>query len=490
MSANRNLSTLSRRWLIVAASILEFACSGSEPETKLEPGPEAHEVHEAQPEARAGEKTVARPNITQAVIEAGGEVERPDILLIIVDTLRRENLGCYGYDRPTSPNVDRLAAASIRYDRAYSQAPWTTPSTAALLASRRPVALGIRGQKKRLDDDVLLLPEILQTHGYRTGAVLGNRIVGERWNFDQGYDVFVEDHAVGHKAVSSPGISDDGIRFIEENFSAGPSFLLLHYFDPHFNYVEQPDHPFYDTQYEGWIEQDVEFKELRKGDLDAQDRAYLVGIYDSEVAFTDQHVGRVLDKLEELGRFDDTLIIFTADHGEEFFDHGSISHAFTLFEEQVHVPLLIKWPRQTQGTSSGRLIELTDVAPSVLHYLGVDIPPALIGQAIQTQQEPRPAFSATWCKGVDRQSIVDGDYKLIWDAQAKLERKRLRLYNLAEDPDETMNLFEREPERAQELHAELMRNFEEFTKRAASSEPDMDLTPDEIQDLEALGYVQ
>ena len=146
--------------------------------------------------------------VSLASVRCDRPTPQPNVILIVVDTLRKDHLGVYGHTRPTSPNIDTLASSAVRYTRAFSQAPWTTPSVAALLTSLYPSHLDILHLPHRLSHDFELLPEVLQANGYATGAVISHDLLGSTWNFDQGYDEFYEELAQGHEFVSSPDVTD------------------------------------------------------------------------------------------------------------------------------------------------------------------------------------------------------------------------------------------------------------------------------------------
>ena len=302
----------------------------------------------------------------------GGLDKRPNVLLIVVDTLRKDHLECYGYHRSTSPNIDRLAQAAMRYDNAIAQAPWTTPSLGSLFTSLYPSVIGIVDDLARLDDELILLSEVLQSNGYTTAAAVSHTYCSSRWNFSQGFDFFEEGQIFSQ--ISSPGVTRYALNFLkahkEESF-----FLFLHYFDPHDAYLIHPGLEFSsDQRYEGPVRGRLNAKmlsglpsELRPEDIDE-----IIRHYDSEIAFTDRYVGRVLDRLRLLEIFDDTLIIFTADHGEEFKDHGGLRHAYTLYEEVINVPLIIKYPGHGAGVVKDT-VALLDLYPTVLDVVGLSV---------------------------------------------------------------------------------------------------------------------
>jgi hypothetical protein len=160
--------------------------------------------------------------------ESVREAERPDVILIVIDTLRADHLGSYSYARDTTPHIDALAADATLYRRAVSHAPWTTPSVAALLTSRYPSSLGIENVQSPLPGEAVLLSELMRDAGYRTAAFVSHSFVSRKWGFDQGFDTFDESHVQGHLATTSPGLSDAAIAWLEAKLGPTPVFVLIH----------------------------------------------------------------------------------------------------------------------------------------------------------------------------------------------------------------------------------------------------------------------
>jgi arylsulfatase len=327
-----------------------------------------------------------------------------NVILIVVDTLRSDHLGCYGYERPTSPSIDSLAATAVRYERAFSQAPWTTPSVASLLTSQYPPELGIIHEPDRLDDRFVLLSELLVGHGYTTGAVISHIYLGSKWNLDQGFEVYDESCIVGHEEVSSPCVTDTAIKLITRRRSR-PFFLLVHYFDPHYDYIE---HEGYDLcehfDYHGRLSSVTSYKEMSTliTEFDEHDLAHLRCLYDSEIAFTDAHIGRLIDELRETGLYDSSIIILTADHGEELLERSTVGHGGTLFNEQINIPLIIRYPGSESAEVVRKSVGLVDVLPTILDYLELPVEHELAGTSLlgggATGETPaRSVFSeSTW----------------------------------------------------------------------------------------------
>lgn len=414
-------------------------------------------------------------------------VERPNIVLIVIDTLRRDRLGCYGHDRGTSPNIDRLADFSTVFENAYSQAPWTLPSMAALLTSRYPSELGIRGFNQRIPETEILLPEILSAHGYSTHAVVSHDFVGAKWGFDQGFDTF-QSFAGGHRSVTSEEVTGAALPILE-GIAEIPTFLLVHFFDPHFLYLEHDDLPVPQPPPEaesGWWE--MAFRKLRaqarKGRLSDEKRDHLLALYDSEIAFTDRQIGRLLESLDEADRRDDTIVILTADHGEEFLDHGGLGHTSTVFNELINVPLLIRWPGVDEQIRTERPVALIDLLPTLLDYLEIPIEHTVAGLPMRDRTPDSSIFSETR-RYQKATALIRNGTKLIYDET----RSRVRFFDLDADPAELQGISQVQD------GARLLEQMKEHRDLAArilaGMEPgaEVEITAQEREKLEALGYV-
>ncbi len=414
-------------------------------------------------------------------------VERPDIVLIVIDTLRKDHLGCYGYERQTSPHIDALAERSLVYENAFSQAPWTLPSIAALLTSRYPSELGIQGFGKRIPDEEFFLQEILSEHGYATHAIVSHDFVGTKWGFDQGFDSF-QSFATGHRTLSSEAVTDAALEKIAD-FDGNPTFLFVHYFDPHFFYVEHQAYGFAgpppEAETEWWY---GPWRKLRtqanRGQLSEQKRDYLEDRYDSEIAFTDKHIGRLLQALESTNRLDDSIVILTADHGEEFLDHGGLSHTTTVYNELINVPLIVKWPGAAEPGRTERYVAHVDLLPTLLDYLQIPLEHPVAGIHMRDRTPDRPIISETR-RYRKITAVIQDEVKLVHDEG----RGQVQFFDLSSDPSESEPLDQ--VENGRELFAELSR-FKEQTRAdldRLEQEAEVEITPEELERLKALGYV-
>jgi arylsulfatase len=355
----------------------------------------------------------------------GPPVERSpskqNVLLIVVDTLRADHLSCYGYGRETSPNIDRLAAEGWRFEHAISAAPWTTPSIGALLTSRYPSMLGIADVTSAMPPDVPLLAEVLQAEGYATGTIVSHSFCSADWGFGRGFERFDADNVLGHFGISSRGVSKRALGFLEERASSDddrPFFLWLHYFDPHNQYIPHDDHPFPNEVGDpGRIGPRTPFGRLRRlaESMTPGELAEVVRYYDSEIAFTDRQIGRVLRRLDELGLAEETLVVLTSDHGEELNERGHFGHAYSLFDELVRVPLILRIPGEAPRVVP-QPVSLLDVSPTLLELVGARAPEGMLGSSLMRGLEGRTVFAET-SRQASLRAAVKGPWKLVRDLE-------------------------------------------------------------------------
>ncbi len=436
---------------------------------------------------------------------------RPNIILYLVDTLRADHLGCYGYPRPTSPNIDAFAMEATVFTWMFAQSSWTRTSIASLFTGLDPLAHGTIDRKAALSDSVLVLPEILRESGYETAGVITNGNVSPEFGFHRGFDsyeVLAEKSYTDEIHQLSDRVNDLAFSWLERRSGDRPFFLYLHATDPHGPYV--PRSPYRErfapsVQDTGVGKLDMLRTISRKGAPVppglAQD---LIDLYDAEIAFNDGEFGRLIRHLKELGLYESTLIAFISDHGEEFLDHGFWEHGKSLFNEQLHVPFILKLP---QGLGKGIRVtanaSLIDVLPSVLEFLGEPLPTSLQGRSLlpliasaETPTAQRPAFAHLSIDSLELESVILDHRKLIHDLKTEnrviaKDRKSfvsdLRLYDLSVDWGERTELTERQPIWTGYLSSLLKHRREFGAERAVALEGEID--EDLRQRLKALGYL-
>ena len=422
----------------------------------------------------------------------------PNVILIMVDTLRADHLSSYGYFRKTSPNIDKLSLDSIFFKNAIVAAPWTIPSAGSLFTSRHPVVLGfVAKEPVKIDDVFNTLAEVFKENNYITKGIVSHTFISSKLGFGQGFDSYDETNAKGHGHISSPSITEKAISFIQEHRD-DKFFLFLHYFDPHYDYILHKSYDYY-SGYEGPIYSGQSIRSLRKQapNMTANDIEYVKALYDSEISFTDEYIGKLLDKLRELGMYNETLIIFLADHGEEFLERGDfwIGHTKKLYQEQIHVPLIIKLPGGGEKKVVDEYVGLIDLMPTIVDYLGLKFlkeyqcAGEILNISATSEPKPRKIISDTRRRFVNLQSVIWKGWKLIYNQQEDTKE----LYDLKMDPRETKNLATENHKMLKETQ-EILRQWYKHTVLKKSEYKikarQADFTEEEKQRLRSLGYLK
>ncbi|WAC06414.1 MAG: sulfatase [Thermodesulfobacteriota bacterium] len=397
-----------------------------------------------------------------------------NVFLVVIDALRFDRLGCYGYQRETSPAIDKIAAEGITFERAMSQSSWTKSAVASLLTSTYPEIHGVKSIEDRLSADEIFLPAILKKFGYVTGCVQTNPFLSSKSGFNQDFDFYLElfDNAPG---VYKPRINDAVNAVFDwlDQFITHPFFLYLHVLDTHNPYAPPKEfNPF------GNAEQDL---------------------FDGEVKFVDYYIGLIREYLAVKGLTEKTLFIITSDHGEEFGDHGHRYHAKHLYQEVLHVPLIISSPALIpSGISIPSQVRSIDLVPTILEVLG--IPPlashqgeSLIPLLKLALAPDRPVLSQI---GGDHPSggkselisFNTGDYKIIWNKQTDAKE----LYHLATDPHEKNNIADEKKEACDDLQTRMKKIIqppEEAPFHYKPSPAKVCVDDDLLNRLRGLGYI-
>ena len=421
---------------------------------------------------------------------------QPNLVLVTVDTLRADHLSCYGHYRPTSPRLDRLAASGLVFERAISAAPWTLPSIATIHTSLYPREHGATGAKLPLRNELTTLAEALQDVGYDTTAVITHAFVGRRYNFDQGFATFDDSLTQGHDAVTSPEVTRTAMKYLRRK-RREPFFLWVHYFDPHLTYVRHPEFRF---AHGDRVPDRLRAGELRRAAEAMSDDSVpdpfslntVTAVYDEEIAFTDESVGRLFTAIGNLPLQRPTVAALTADHGEYFMERGRFGHGRDVYDELVHVPLLI-WgdiDEKLKGQRFSSTVEPRSLARTLAELAQVDDNP-FQGQDLlavaSTSGEHPPTFS-------EGSYAWGGDYRKVmieWRRKKlirNLDDDRYELYDLERDPAERENLWASQKQSVDVV--KLREALDRFVERQVVTTPNIDLTPEEIERLESLGYVQ
>jgi arylsulfatase A-like enzyme len=424
----------------------------------------------------------------------------PDIILITIDTLRWDHVSSYGYERSTTPFLDSLAASGVRFTRGYSTSSWTVPAVASLMTSLQPESHGVvsgtvtRGKvhgQQVLAEDLTRLPGLLRDAGYTTFGITANGHLTRRLGYAQGFDRY-ENLGFG---ASADEVGSHLELWRDEIERSAPYFVWLHYFDPHTPYVPRvpwlvefaPDSTM-KAPGRLTVRNAGRYEEmgLKKHTPDFN---YVVALYDSEIGYTDDAIRKAVRLLDPAS---DDLVLVTSDHGEGFLDHGEFGHGGSLFEEQVRVPLIVRFPA---GRARGRVVEdpvsLVDVGPSLLDFLDIDIPDVFQGRSFVPlvegeRRDARPiVISLDRSERQELQAVVQGDWKYVRYIGARSEEL---LYHLGTDPTEQENVAGSSRLKKVAL-AELLQ--QELTRYSAEIQPEvLTATEEKLEELRSLGYVQ
>lgn len=419
-------------------------------------------------------------------------LSKPNVILISVDALRADHLSCYGYQRDTTPNIDRLASEGVLFSQAISQGIGTLESHMSMLTSLYPHTHGLNHARQTLDDSKVTLAEILKDNGYFTVAFTGGSYMDARYGFSQGFDIY--DDSGGGIEKQIPRI----FNALEKNRNKR-FFIFIHTYDVHAPY--NPPEP-YDKLYtlpQSNFNPSVENLRAvidKKATLTDDDLRRIIALYDGGIRYVDEHIGRLLKKLDELGLSDKTLIIITADHGEEFMEHGSLMHEWQLYDELIHVPFIMRFKEKIgKGQIIRNQVQSIDIMPTVLDILGIslnkeaegtNLVPLIngvesINRAAYTECLGWPGF------GINLYSIRTERFKFIYTI-SKAKGPSVELYNLKNDPGETMNLAFKKPQLAEKLKKHLFDHIgsAEELFREGNGQIDEELR----KRLKSLGYLQ
>ena len=431
---------------------------------------------------------------------------QPNVILISIDTLRADHLGAYGYERPTSPSIDRLAAQGARFTNAYSQSASTVPSHASLFTGRYPFEHGTFGYKTPLPDSELTAAEYFGQHSYRSFALTSSVRFADSSGFGQGFDRFERLQLPKRKRSASLIL-----RAKEEIASdhAQPYFAFLHFIDPHEPY--DPPEPFATKWHPGIpslpaTDTSTYIQARRELGAPVPDDtlAYLIALYDGEILSLDTMLGEFFDWLANRNDARGTLVVLTSDHGEEFKEHEGLSHAHNLHEELLRVPLLLHWPgRIAPGTTLDARVQGIDVLPTVIDLVGLPALDGLHGRSFAAELQGHPTTAPEdelnlivaqqrpelWAIFADLYGPAPGSYKL-----ASKHGEAPQLYHLDRDPGGFRNIAGEAPEVHNRLAA-LAQSLglgnsdrSQTQPRGTTSAPNV--SREEIEQLRALGYAE
>ncbi len=429
-------------------------------------------------------------------------VQRPNVLIVVLDTLRADRVSCYGYDRPTTPHIDALCARGVRFEHAYSTSTWTLPAHASLFTGLFPIRHGATQENVRLGGGPSTLAEILGANGYETFGVSDNPLVGPQTGLDRGFDDFVETWRNASTRDSDPYRHPNleaVARFLADLDPDQPFFAFANYIEIHGPYAPPEPHrsrflaPDTDPALmQSALRRDAAGFYLDSSSIAAPEFAVLNDLYDGEVARVDALVGALVDTLERSGHADDTLLVITSDHGENIGDHGHFRHVFSLYGTTVRIPLILVLPGGLRGGEvRSEPVGLVDVFATVLRQCGIEptsraFSAAETGRDILADPVESPIFAEyyyplqalglfspdafeTHREVLDPylhrlRSVQEGGWRFVWSS-----RGRHALFDLTRDPEEQRNLAGM-PE-SSETELRLRGLLDGFVERAGGGPP-------------------
>ena len=428
-------------------------------------------------------------------------VEEPEIpqaphplIILDIDTLRADHLGCYGYPRETSPNIDRLCEESVVFEWAFGPAPNTMPSQTTLLTSLHPGLHGAFSEKDRVPEAATTLAEVVQAAGLPTAAFADGGFMSKMFGFDQGFDLF--DSRRGGLERTGDKIFDWVRKNSQENF-----LLLVHTYDVHAPYdppepyrslfldPQNPPTPGFEPTTEKLLEIRTSHFTPEPKPLSPNDLAYTVALYDGGIRYVDDWVGRFLDLLEEVQLLDRATLVVLSDHGDEFQEHGSVGHE-KLYSTITRIPLIIRLPGGTVVERIPDVVGAVDVMPTLLDLLGLETPAQAQGRSLVPRirgekQGLHFAFGESEYFG-RRRFIAFEDHRLLYTEKTD----QVELFHFREDPHELEDLAAQDPAKAQRLKEGLLGFRKELEGRSLASGETTALTPEMEEQLRALGYIQ
>ncbi len=455
--------------------------------------------------ADAGDgEQLAVPKPKPAVPRTSGP-KPPNVVLIVIDTLRRDHLGCYGYSKPTTPQIDKLAAQGVRAEEMIASCSWTIPSLMSIFTSLPP-SLHQATFRTRFGAGITTLADELHGQGFQTVGYASNPFAKTANGFSLGFDEYTEFDGLmaemhGERKPppiwevrSSATVTRLASKWLDGRNAAQPFFLFALYFDPHADYVPvPPNDTLFDPDYTGTVKGNL--LSMPDPKLNARDRAHVEALYDGEIRDTDGCVGELIAKIDALGLANDTIVVVTSDHGEEFWNHGQTLHGHTLYDELLRVPFVVRWPGHVEaGKALSGQISSMSIMPTVIEAVGGRIPVQCQSPSVwnfltgKAPLEARPVCAETDYQGINLRMIRTPTQKIVYD----VEKGTKSIFDLVQDPKEQTNLADKPPIWVAELNGE----FDVWAKSVNSIRStmaparDAELDAKTLEQLKQLGYGQ
>jgi choline-sulfatase len=406
-----------------------------------------------------------------ALCAAAAPASAPNVVVITIDTLRADHVGCYGDKDIKTPNIDALAQEGVRFERAFTPVPVTLPAHSALFTGTYPLRSGMHDfADNKLSPSQPTLASVLKENGYATGAVIGSAVLDSRFGLNHGFDFYydhfdfsrLQESNLDEMERSGDAVADQAIDWLDKN-DQKKFFLWMHLYDPHYPY--RPPSP-YSEQY--------------------KDRPY-----DGEIAFADSQVGRLIRELKERGVYQNTVIILTGDHGESLGEHGEKTHGFFIYNSTLHIPVIIRVPGESSARTVSDLVSLPDLMPTVLAFLKIDAPSDVQGRSLlplmtsKDKEAARTLYAETFLPRLhfnwsELRGSETENYHFI-------DAPKPELYDLKKDPAETNNLYPEKKAVAEEMRNKLATLIQQYSSGQELAQK-TGLDPALMERLKSLGY--
>ena len=429
------------------------------------------------------------------------------VFLVVIDTLRADHLGCYGYNRRTSPTIDRLAREGVVFENAVSTSSNTLESVISLFTSTTGLTTKVyhEGIPARYES----LQVLFAAGGFNTLAVIANPWLKYHEGFFSagfGHYKFINDERPDYwGANTTKQVTDKVLQFLDQGFDPdGRNFFYVHYLDPHDAYRSPVEYGFTEAP----RPDPVPLVHVYSGEEAIQTRAaeqpdyhematphplppglldFFIAAYDEEIRYVDEQLTRILEKLQGMGVLEDSLIIVTSDHGEEFMDHGLLKHGFQLYRETVEVPLIVHGPRFLRPGRERRVVSAIDIAPTMLGISGIAVPDHMLGTNLFAEPNGEPAMFCTHFVNQSKRGMRYGRWKVVED----LHEDTMEVYDLARDSRETSDLSDDLPPEWPDVWSRYQQALKRHAPRESEPRRDSPEMDEETREqLKALGYVQ
>ncbi len=459
---------------------------------------------------------------------------KPNVMIIVMDTVRQDHLSIYGHKRDTTPRLRQLVKSSRTYYNAYSTSGWTPPAHASLFTGLYPIAHKTTQENWAMSNQLTTLAEIFSAQGYETIGIAENGMLNKKNNFNQGFSIYYEawkEHRKKQKsfkvrALKKLGIqSNQNIAFnlfkksFKEINKEKPFFMFVNFMEPHSPYdsSQQFRSQFLSNKSLKVYSNKLKDYLLGKINFSHDELKHLNELYDAEILYVDYWIGEMIDELKERNAWDNTIFIVTSDHGENIGDHSMVDHVFSLYESTIRIPLVIHYPRVFPANSKDyNIVQLTDIFPTLLEMTGIGTEKYLSqGNDISdiNHQPERVAFSEYYypkqvlaifdeqerksirLKKYKRQirAIISNNMKYIWGSDGNCE-----LYDIVQDPQENDNLlnnmiYQKKKLEMDELVENMVKKYgqSDYIKHSSSlPAPNRGIDKQTIDELKSLGYIQ